>query len=32
MPQHANVQWTAKEVDFGDEIKSLFERHVGKPD
>ena len=31
MPQHTNVQWTAKEADFGDEIKALFEAHVGKP-
>lgn len=32
MPQHANVQWTRKETDFDEEIKSLFAQHVGRPD
>jgi len=29
MPQHANVQWTSKEVDFGEEIRELFEHNIG---
>jgi hypothetical protein len=31
MPHHANVQWTNKEADCDEEIRALFEQHVGNP-